>query len=359
MTDVAFRRAPLAIARPRKVRSFGTESRIRLVGAAVGSVLVTAALFVVTPLDTVLGFVVVSYLVFLAAYAFLERTVAGGLVARDRLATVVMWSLAAIALIPLVFIVVCVIGKGREALSANLFTQNMAIVGPKDPATVGGAKHAILGTLEQVGLATLIAVPMGVLTAISLHEHQGRLARPTRFLVEAMSGIPSIIAGLFVFTFWVGPRGLERGFSGFAAALALAILMLPIVARTAEEVLKLVPASLREASLALGAPEWRTTMRVVLPAARSGLVTAIILGIARVAGETAPLIFTAFGTTVENLDPFEGNQSALPLFVYQQVFAPNPAQIARAWAGALLLLAVVLILFVAARLVASRARSAR
>lgn len=359
MTDIALAGVPLAAARPRKVRSFGRDSGLRLAGVASASLAVTLGLFVATPLDTTLGFLVVGYLVFLVAYSIIERFVAGGLTARDRVATVMIWSVASVALVPLLFIVVYVIGKGREAFSANLFTENMAIVGPKDPATTGGAKHAIIGTLEQVGLATLIAVPVGVLTAISLHEHKGRLARPTRFLVEAMSGIPSIVAGLFIFTFWVGPRGLGQGFSGLAAALALAVLMLPIVARTAEEVLKLVPASLREASYALGAPEWRTTMRVVLPAARTGLVTAVILGIARVAGETAPLVLTAFGTAAENVNPFTGNQSALPLFVYQQVFTPNPTQIARAWAGALLLLGVVLVLFVAARLVASRSRSTK
>jgi phosphate transport system permease protein len=169
-----------------------------------------------------------------------------------------------------------------------------------------------------------------------------------------MSGIPSIVAGLFIFTMFV--LKFDQGFSGLAAAMALSVLMLPTVARTAEEVIKLVPDGLRESSLALGAPQWKTVTKIVLPAARSGLVTATVLGVSRIAGETAPLLMTSFGSDSVNVNPLHGAQSSLPLFAFQRVRAALPTQIARGWAGALVLIVLVLALFTLARAVAARGR---
>jgi phosphate transport system permease protein len=217
----------------------------------------------------------------------------------------------------------------------------------------GGAYHAIIGTLEQVLLATLMAVPLGLLTAIYIAEYgRGTLRTAIRFFVDVMTGIPSIVAGLFIYSFWV--FGLHRGFSGFAGAMALAVLMLPVVVRSSEEMLLLVPSALREASFALGVPRWKTIVRVVLPTASAGITTGIMLAVARVTGETAPLIFTVFDNPYINTDPFNNPQGALSLFVYNQSKSAYSPAITRAWAGAFTLIMFVVILYVGARLLTRR-----
>jgi phosphate transport system permease protein len=250
-------------------------------------------------------------------------------------------------LVPLVLIVGYTVFKGWTALRPAFFVKDLRYTGSLSKATDGGGLHAILGTLEQVGLAVLISVPLGVTTAVFLNEIGGRLARPVRLIVDTMSAIPSIVAGLFIYAVIV----LSFGQNGFAGALALAVLMLPTVTRTAEVVLRLVPGGLREASLALGASEWRTVHDVVIPTSRSGLATAVILGVARAIGETAPLLLTIGGAYVVNANPFSGKQDALPYFVYRLIRFPQTAQVQRAWTGALVLLFLVLILFIAARIV--------
>jgi phosphate transport system permease protein len=320
--------------------------------AGAGAFALAAVAFLVSPLSGAFGFVLSWFVVFVAGVAGLAARSSGRPAAKDRVATVLVIAAAGTALSALVVIVWYVVGKGASGLSTHFFTQTLEAVGPLDPPGTGGAQHAIIGTAEQVGLATVLATPFGLLTAIYLAEYPGRLTRVVRFLVDSMSGIPSIVAGLFVYTAWV--LGLHKGFSGLAAAMALGVLMLPTVARTGEEMLRLVPSGLREASLALGAPRWRTTLRVVLPAARSGLVTAVVLGVARIAGETAPLLMTAFGTDGVNADPTTGAQSSLPLFVYGRVRNSLPSEVARGWAGALVLIVLVLVLFTLARAVGSR-----
>ncbi len=305
--------------------------------------------FDLTGLSGPAGFGVLWYATFAGIYWVVVRDTEGRLAAADRLASLVVASVAIGLLIPLVLIVVFVTAKGIGAVTVNFFTKTELGIGPLDPATRGGALHAIVGTLEEVGLATLVSVPLGILTALFLNEVGGRWARPVRMFVDAMSGVPSIVAGLFIYAVWV--VGLGRGFSGLAAAFAMSILMLPTVTRTVEEVLRLVPDGLREASLALGATEWRTTANVVLPTARSGMVTAVILGVARAIGETAPLIMTAFGASLLNLNPVKGAQDNLPLYIYKNIRSPLPAQLQRAWTGALVLIALVLTLFVIARVV--------
>jgi phosphate transport system permease protein len=245
-----------------------------------------------------------------------------------------------------------VVIKGAPTITPHFFYMTAEFCGQLDAPTCGGVAHAIIGTLEEVGIGVVIAVPLALLSAIFLNEIGGPLKRPVRIFVDAMSGVPSIVVGLFVYAVWV--VGLHRGFSGFAAGMALSILMLPTITRTSEEILRLVPDGLREGSLALGASEWRTVWDVVLPTARSGLITAVILGVARAVGETAPLILTSFGSSVFNANPLLAPQEALPHYVYQYIrYNPGTGPYQRAWSAATVLTLLVLALFTAARLVGS------
>jgi phosphate transport system permease protein len=298
--------------------------------------------------DGVLGTVLWWYLGALVVFYAITRDRTDGEQGLDRIVTVLMWSAGIVVSAILVWMIVFLITKGLPALTGNFFVEDMGKVGPLSPG--GGVKHALIGTIEQVGLAALVAVPVAVLTAVYLHEIGGRLTRPVRFIVDAMSGLPSIIAGLLIFTVWVD----GRGFSGLAGAAALAVLMLPTVTRTSEEIFRTIPDTLREGALALGAPQWRLIVKVVIPTALAGLVTAAILGIARAVGETAPMLLTAFGSDSTNTNPLSGAQSDLPLFVWKLIRLPNQTQIDRAWSGALVLVLLVLILFVTARAIATR-----
>jgi phosphate transport system permease protein len=329
-------------------------ARTHVAATAVASLVVTLVVFGVTPLGGRADFVVAGFVVFLIAQTALSVVVEGRRYAVDRLATTLLWSAVVVALLPLVAVLAYTIGKGASSISVDFLTHSMKGVGPLD--TNGGVYHAIVGTLEQVLIAAVISIPLGLLTSIYLVEYgRGRrLAGWVRFVVDVMTGIPSIVAGLFIFAFWV--LALRQGFSGFAAALSLSILMLPVVVRSSEEMLKLVPDSLREASFALGVPRWRTIVSVVLPTASSGITTGVMLAVARVTGETAPLLLTAFGFDAIKTDPFNGPQSAIPLFVFDQAQRPSDAALARAWAGALTLIVLVLVLYAAARLLTRRNR---
>lgn len=271
----------------------------------------------------------------------------------NALACGLLGAAVVVALIPLVAVLSYVVGRGTEALSLDFLTHSMKGVGPLDDA--GGAYHAILGTLEQVAIAAVLAVPLGLAVAVYIVEYgRGRFASVVRFLVDVMTGLPSIVAGLFIFAFWV--LALDKGFSGLAAGLSLAVLMLPVVVRTSEEMLRLVPHELREAGYALGIPRWRTTISVVLPTASAGITTGVMLAVARVTGETAPLLLTAFGYDAIRRSPFEGPQSGLPLYVFSQAGSAFDVAVRRAWAGALTLIVIVLVLTVTARLLAGRSR---
>ena len=240
------------------------------------------------------------------------------------------------------------IDHGAKRFDATFFTHSLRNIAANDPG--GGAYHAIIGTLEQVGIATLIAVPLGLLVSIYLVEYsRGRFGRLVCTFVDVMTGLPSIIAGLFVLTLWV--LILKQGYSGFAGSLALVILMIPIVVRTTEEILRLVPDALREASYALGIPRWRTIVSIVLPSALPGITTGVMLAISRVSGETAPLLLTVFGNASINTNPFNGPQEGLPLFVFSEAGLPNNPSVDRAWAGALTLIVFVVGLNLIARLV--------
>jgi phosphate transport system permease protein len=269
--------------------------------------------------------------------------------ARDRLATSVVWVSFLIAVLPLASLLWETVARGSKVLDGYFLTHSMQGVITLRPG--GGAYHALLGTLEQIGLTVLMAAPLGVLTAIYLVEYGGgKLAKAVTFFVDVMTGIPSIVAGLFILSSWI--LVLDFGYSGFAGALALTILMLPIVVRSTEEMLKLVPNELREASLALGVPKWLTIVKVVLPTAIGGIATGIMLAVARVAGETAPVLLLVFGAQYINGNPFQGPQSSLPYYVFEQWSLGNEASYDRAWAAALLLIAIVMALNLVARAVA-------
>jgi phosphate transport system permease protein len=341
-----------------------TEERLRLhgvdtsdlawmAGAALSAFCLTWLLYErLTPLSGVFGFWLCWYVAFLFTYWMIVRDRASAMAARDRVARLVVATAAIAMFTPLCLIIGYTIVKGLPALRPHFFTETQEFVGPLSKAEEGGAAHAIVGTLEQVGIAMIVSVPLGFSTAVFLNEVGGRLARPVRMIVDAMSAVPSIVAGLFIYAMWVLEFG--QGQSGFAAALALSVLMLPTVTRTAEVVLRLVPGGLREGALALGGSEWRMTRLVVLPTARSGLVTAVILGVARCVGETAPLLLTAGGAFTMVWDPVGQKQDALPFFIWRLIKFPQAAQIARAWTAALVLLLIVLVLFFFARLFGGR-----
>lgn len=333
---------------PRRTRTFGQREVTETVVPIVVSLVTTTLLFLLTPLDGGFGFVLIAAAIFLAAFYVSVRRTRGAIHGIDRVVGVAITLAAMLTATPLILIVWTVFRKGIPGLSLNFFTKTMEGVDPSSGPKVGGALQAITGTLTQVGLAMLVSVPFGVATAVYLNEIRGRMSPIVRLMVDAMSGIPSIVAGLFIYTVWV--IGPGHGYSGFAASLALGILMLPTVARTSEEMLKLVDPSLREASLALGSSQWRTVSQVVLPTARTGIVTAVILGIARVAGETAPLLMTAFGNdkVIGPVRALHEPQSALPLLIFQ-LFAQDQRQ--RAWTAAMVLVLLVLALFTLARII--------
>jgi len=347
---------PAAAPRPRtRVRPalWTTPDIVLVSGCALSAAMLTALLMhVLIDSPGWLADLVVWYLLALAMTYALTRDQLGVLAARDRVVTIVLTTGAVLLLVPLVSLLGYVIVRGLPHLTLNFFTHDLKGVTPESPPEVGGGLHAIIGTLEQAGVALVFVLPLGVVTAVYLNETRGRMRRWVRIIVDAMSGLPSIVAGLFIYSALVvsRPGGWELfNFNGFMASLALSLVMLPTVTRTVEVVLRLVPGGLREASLALGASRGRTVWSVVLPTARSGVTTAIVLGLARIVGETAPLLFTSFGNTIINANPFNGPQESLPLYVYRLVKQPSENERDRGFIGALVLIAVVLVLFFIAR----------
>ncbi|CAB4940754.1 unannotated protein [freshwater metagenome] len=274
----------------------------------------------------------------------------------DRVAGGLVTAGALVVCAALVSTVVFVVYRGWEPLlHLNFFVDDMAGVGPRDPFDRGGIGHAILGSAIQLGIAIAVTLPLGIGTAVFMTEVGGRFAVVVRTIVEAMTALPSIVAGLFVYTVLIVALGFPR--SGFAAAMALSVMMLPIIARAADVVLRVVPGGLREASLALGASRWRTVWHVVLPTARPGLATALILGVARGVGETSPVLLTSGVATFFVTNPTDGVMNSLPLFIFKGARSPEPMDIDRAFAAATVLLVLVLVLFVIARLVARPRRT--
>jgi len=270
---------------------------------------------------------------------------------KNQVTTVLMWLSFVAVLIPLGFVLFTVIAKGASAINWQFLTGG-PIPPNVVPAGIGGMWPAVYGTLVITGLAAAMAVPLGILGAIYVNEYGGRgpLARVVRFMADVMTGVPSIIMGLFIFSIWV----LHFGYSGLAGAFALACLMLPVVIRSSEEMLKLVPDPLREASYALGATKSRVTMTVVLPAAIGGIVSGALLAIARAAGETAPLLFTILTVTATNANPFSGANTALSTQIFTNATQPYLGAQSRAWGSALTLIAIAFILMIVARIVTAR-----
>ncbi|MEU1018770.1 phosphate ABC transporter permease PstA [Streptomyces sp. NPDC005900] len=316
---------------------------------ALGSIAVAVGIGVAAGLDSRIQWGLIAALLFIVGSYVLAMTVEGTRQAKDRLATSLVWVMFLLAIVPLASLIYETVQRGSEVFDVYFLTHSMGVL--SDDETGGGIYHALIGTLQQVLLASVIAVPIGLLTAIYLVEYgRGKLSKVITFFVDVMTGIPSIVAGLFVLSFWILILGF--GYSGWAGAMALAILMMPVIVRSTEEMLKLVPNELREASLALGVPKWRTILKVVLPTAIGGITTGVMLSVARIAGETAPVLLLVWVNPLINTNPFEGSQASLPLYVYQQYAAGTDASYDRAWAAALALIGFIMILNLAARGVA-------
>ncbi len=276
---------------------------------------------------------------------------------KDKIALVLVWAAFLIAIIPLIWILWTVIAKGANLLRDPTWWSNSQR-GITSREVGGGAYHAIIGTIEQAVICAVIAVPIAVFTAIYLVEYgRGKFARVVSFMVDILTGIPSIVAALFIYAVWVTALGLDR--VGFAVALSLVLLMIPVVVRSTEEMLKLVPNELREASYALGVPKWKTITRIVLPTAFSGIITGVLLGLARVMGETAPLLVLGPYSKSINTDLFNGFMAALPTMINQDRSEVLPPAVNRVWAAALTLIILVMVLNIAGRLIARLSKVAK
>jgi phosphate transport system permease protein len=333
-----------------KTGSGSTEGRATFIGAVGGSLgLVWIIYERVLPFSGVLGFWLSWYAVFLLLYFVMARMQWDRLEARNRLATVALATGGVLAFVIVVDQVGYTLARGADSVfHANFWTQSMAFAGPDTPMTIGGVLHAIVGSLEQLGLASSFAVPLGITAALYLTEVGGRMARVVRTIVEAMTALPDLVAGLFIYVTLILSFGYQA--CGFAAALAIGVTMMPIVARASEVVLRVVPGTLREAAYAMGATQWRTVRSVILPTAKSGLATAVVLAMARGIGETAPVLLVAGYTKEFNLNPFSGPQVSLPLFIYDSVHVlATPAYVERGFGAGFVLVVVVLTLFTIAR----------
>jgi phosphate transport system permease protein len=351
---------PTAPARPAperiRLRALTADEVFPVLGAAAGAIALVWVLFErVLPFTGALAFWVCCYGMFLILFAAITAMQSGRRAVTDRLAAVAATSAGLFALAVVAVQIGYITFRGWPAVThLNFWTKTMQATGALQPLTSGGVVHAMLGSLEQLGIATLFAVPLGVLAAVFLAEVGGVLAHPVRIIVTAMTALPEIVAGLFIYATVILTLGTRQ--DGFAGALALTVMMLPIVTRASEMMLRLVPNSLREASYALGASQWRTVWNVVLPTARSGLTTVSVLGMARVVGETAPLLFTTGLTNYLNANPFHGPQTGLPLLIWAFIrITPQGSFIERGFGAGLALLLMVLILFTAARLLGGKA----
>ncbi|MDH6243118.1 phosphate ABC transporter permease PstA [Mycobacterium sp. OTB74] len=265
---------------------------------------------------------------------------------KNAVATTAVTAAFGIALIPLVWVLYIVIERGWHAIiTVHWWTRSLQGVLPEQFA--GGVYHALYGTVVQASIAAVLAIPLGVMAAVYLVEYGGsRLARTTTFMVDVLAGVPSIVAALFIFSLWITTLGFHQ--SAFAVSLALVLLMLPVVVRSTEEMLKLVPNDLREASYALGIPKWKTIVHIVVPTALPGIITGVLLSLARIIGETAPvLVLVGYARSI-NFDVFDGNMASLPLLIYTELINPQPAGQLRVWGAALTLIIVVAILILAA-----------
>lgn len=324
-----------------------------------GGIALTAILAVATGMHSRGKLVVLAVLLYIALQTAVSFAVEGTRHAKDRMFTTFVYAAFLLAIIPLGIIIAQVVAQGASSITPTFLTHSMFRINPD--LAGGGLYHAIVGTIEQGLLAGLLATPIGIMVAIYLVEFGARsaLARTVSFFVDIMVGIPSIVAGLFVYTFWILVLGFQK--SGFAGSLSLFIIMLPLVVRSTEEMLKLVSRDLRESSYALGIPQWRTILRVVLPASMGGIVTGVMLGLARVMGETAPLLLLVGTNSKINFNPFsfgatQNPQTSLPTFINSMFQAASGSSASpaysRAWGAALVLIVIVMLLNGVARLIA-------
>ena len=343
---------PVAIPKPSRPWVATPKQRAITAGIYVLSALVSFLIVSITPMKGKLAYFTVFFFASIAIDFGLSYAQRGIASAKDAVARGFVTVGMTFAVLPIFSILFEVVKRGYKGLHLSLFTKDMSLTSVNDPIGNGGLLHAITGTVIMVAIALVVAMPIGILTAVYLTEIRGKFSRPIKFLVQAMSGVPSIVAGLFILSAYVYP--ITKSLSGFAGSLALIILMIPTIARTSEEVLLLIPNDLREAGVALGGTQWRTVALVVVPAAKSGLVTALILGIARVAGETAPLVLLTGGGEKVNPNPFSGPMGSLPIYIWKCFGQGTEESIARAWSGILVLLVIVLALFMAARFLSER-----
>lgn len=339
---------------PTPIKPWKATKRERLIEFSIFLLALLASYLVValTEMKGKLALFIVFFIAYMLFTASIKGFKLGSAAAKDAVVNSLVALGAIVTVIPIASILFTVVQKGLPGISLNLFVSDMSQATTTDPLSNGGLLHAITGTLVLVTLALIMSVPIGILTALYLTEIKGRFTAPIRFLVQAMSGVPSIVAGLFILSAILYP--ITKSFSGLMGALALTILMIPTIARTSEEVLNLIPNDLREAGVALGGTQWRTVAMIVLPAAKSGLITAVILGVARIAGETAPLLLLTGGGDKVNPNPFSGPIGSLPYYIWKSFNAGSPEALTRAWAGLLVLVGLVLILFTMARYLGSK-----
>jgi len=337
---------------PNKPWRATTAQRLVTVAIFAVSIVISGILVAVTPLAGNLAYIAVFFTSYIVIDYTYSRVIQGKTAGADSIFRGFVMLSISVAVIPILSILYTVIARGYKGMHWTMLTKDMHNNASTDPVSQGGLLHAIIGTFLLIVVALVISIPIGILTAIYMTEIKGRFMRPIKFLVQAMSGVPSIVAGLFILAAIVYP--LTKTFNAFEGSLALAILMIPTIARTSEEVLLLVPQDLRESGVALGGTQWRTVAQIVLPAARSGLVTAMILGIARIAGETAPIVLLTGGGDTKNWNIFSHPMGSLPFYIWKGFAAGTPESITRAWAGIFVLLILVLALFIAARLLSNR-----
>lgn len=348
------RHALRSVARPRPIGKWSRRDLQLLGGVALSSICTTLLIFGrLTPWSGKIGFTVTAFVVFLVIYAVMSSLTENRPAVIDRVMTALLAAAAMVALFALGSVVIFTFWRGRDALKhLNFYTEDLRVTGPEQDLDVGGVFHAIAGTLIMTTLSLVFTVPLALTCAVFLTESRSKAVNAVRTIVTAMTALPSIVAGLFIFATWVLVLGFPR--SGLAASIAISIMMLPIIIRSADVVLRLVPGSLREAAAALGAPQWRTVWHVVLPTARSGLTTSVILGVARGVGETAPVLLTSGYATSLNLNPLQNPMASLPLAAFKLVSSPEPNQIARGFGAASVLMVIVLVLFVMARVLGGR-----
>jgi len=353
-TSVPWRSAPRSPQSRRQISGIRREDVLAVGGALVAALATTGLLwFQLAPFTGIVGYVVVSWGLFVLFYVVLVAFDNNRPAVRDRVAAVIMHSLAAVVVLTLAFVIGYTIFRAAKALDhLNFYTQDLHKTNAFAPLTQGGVLHAIIGTIIEIAIAMAIAVPLGLLAAVFLNEVPGKLNRLVRTVVDAMTALPDVLAGLFIYATLILIFGLEL--SGLAAGCALAVTIVSIICRAAYVVLRLVPGGLTEASYALGTGHFRTVWHVTLPTARSGLATAVILGAARAIGETAPVLLTAGYTTYVNFSPVNGPMASLPLAAFELVSSGLSNYVTRGFGAAAVLLALVVVLFGTARLIGGR-----